>query len=84
MDHPPPGILYAEEYGWDQTFEALVAEIATAFVKTFDPERERCWIAVRWGAAFSSWVSRTKLPSSACFMSSPPHGASASGFGWNL
>lgn len=39
------GALYAEEYGWDQTFEALVAEIAAKFIRDFDPRRERCWIA---------------------------------------
>lgn len=39
------GRLYAEEYGWDTTFEALVAEIVAQFIKTFDPAREHCWIA---------------------------------------
>lgn len=39
------GALYAEEYGWDETFEALVAEIAAAFVRDHDAARERCWIA---------------------------------------
>jgi DNA-binding MarR family transcriptional regulator/GNAT superfamily N-acetyltransferase len=37
--------LYAQEYGWDSRFEALVAEIAGAFLKNFDPKRERCFIA---------------------------------------
>ncbi len=39
------GILYAQEYGWDGTFEALVAEIAAQFVKNFDPIWENAWIA---------------------------------------
>jgi len=43
------GALYAQEYGWDETFEALVAEIAAQFIKNFDLRRERCWIAERNG-----------------------------------
>jgi DNA-binding MarR family transcriptional regulator/GNAT superfamily N-acetyltransferase len=39
------GALYAQEYGWDISFEALVAEIAAQFVKSCDPAREHCWIA---------------------------------------
>jgi DNA-binding MarR family transcriptional regulator/GNAT superfamily N-acetyltransferase len=39
------GELYAREYGFDWTFEALVAEITAKFVKHFDPEREKAWIA---------------------------------------
>jgi DNA-binding MarR family transcriptional regulator/GNAT superfamily N-acetyltransferase len=41
------GALYAEEYGWDETFEGFVAEIAGGFIKGFDAKRERCWIAER-------------------------------------
>jgi DNA-binding MarR family transcriptional regulator/N-acetylglutamate synthase-like GNAT family acetyltransferase len=43
------GELYAQEYGWDSTFEGLVAEIAGAFLSHFDEQRERCWIAERNG-----------------------------------
>jgi GNAT superfamily N-acetyltransferase len=39
------GALYAQEYGFDSQFEALVAEIAAAFIKQFDPRRDACWIA---------------------------------------
>ena len=43
------GRLYAQEYGWDDTFEAMVAEIAAKFIKEFDPKRERAWIAEKDG-----------------------------------
>jgi DNA-binding MarR family transcriptional regulator/GNAT superfamily N-acetyltransferase len=39
------GALYAEEYGWKISFEALAAEIVAQFIRSFDPEREACWIA---------------------------------------
>lgn len=39
------GSLYAGEYGFDATFEALVAEIVAKFIGSFDAARERCWIA---------------------------------------
>lgn len=39
------GALYFQEYGWDQRFEALVAEICAKFINEFDADRERCWIA---------------------------------------
>ncbi|MBA1334948.1 MAG: Histone acetyltransferase HPA2 [Firmicutes bacterium] len=39
------GVLYAKEYGWDERFEALVAQITAEFINNYNPERERCWIA---------------------------------------
>jgi DNA-binding MarR family transcriptional regulator/GNAT superfamily N-acetyltransferase len=39
------GAAYAQEYGWDISFEALVAEIAAQFIKSYDASREHCWIA---------------------------------------
>ena len=48
------GILYSQEYGWDATYEALVAEILAGFVKNFDSTMERAWVAERAGAIIGS------------------------------
>ena len=48
------GLLYAEEYGFDASFEALVAEILTRFMQHHDPKRERIWIAERDGESVGS------------------------------
>ena len=48
------GVLYSQEYGYDETFEALVAEIAAKFIQHLDPRRERCWIAEKDGEIVGS------------------------------
>ncbi len=50
------GVLYAQEYGWDIQFEALVAEIVAKFIRSFDPRRECCWIAEKDGENVGSVV----------------------------
>ena len=64
LRHPRPGDmgrvvqmhgeLYAKEFAYDATFEALVAEIAAGFVRNFDPKRERCWVAEMDGEVVGS------------------------------
>jgi DNA-binding MarR family transcriptional regulator/GNAT superfamily N-acetyltransferase len=39
------GAVYAAEYGWDQSYEALVARIVADFAQHHEPARERAWIA---------------------------------------
>ncbi|MBR1120341.1 MarR family transcriptional regulator [Bradyrhizobium lablabi] len=45
---------YAEEYGWDISYEALVAEICAQFIKNYDASREHCWIAEADGLPIGS------------------------------
>lgn len=48
--------FYEREYGWNAHFEALVADVVSAFLRNFDPERERAWIAERDGARVGSII----------------------------
>ena len=47
-------IVYAQEYGWDWTYEGLASRILGAFVAEFDPSREDGWVAERGGAIVGS------------------------------
>lgn len=48
--------FYSREYGWNQNFEALVADVVAKVLKTFNPQRERVWIAERDGARVGSII----------------------------
>jgi DNA-binding MarR family transcriptional regulator/N-acetylglutamate synthase-like GNAT family acetyltransferase len=48
------GALYAEEWGYNEEFEALAADIVAAFVKHFRPSKDRCWIAEKDGEIVGS------------------------------
>lgn len=56
------GELYASEFGYGADFEALVAEIVAGFVRDFDPERERCWVAELRGRVVGSVFLVTASP----------------------
>ncbi|MCB1478735.1 MAG: MarR family transcriptional regulator [Rhodobiaceae bacterium] len=47
-------VLYSREYGWDEHFENLVIRIGGEFIGSFDPERERIWIAEMGGKVVGS------------------------------
>jgi DNA-binding MarR family transcriptional regulator/GNAT superfamily N-acetyltransferase len=47
-------VLYAQEYGWDWTYEALISKILGEFAANFDPSKEDGWIAERAGEIVGS------------------------------
>ncbi|MEZ4671001.1 MAG: bifunctional helix-turn-helix transcriptional regulator/GNAT family N-acetyltransferase [Anaerolineae bacterium] len=48
------GVLYAQQYQWDERFEALVGQIAADFINNFKPGREYCWMAEMEGEIVGS------------------------------
>jgi DNA-binding MarR family transcriptional regulator/GNAT superfamily N-acetyltransferase len=56
------GALYEEEWGYNEEFEALTAEIVASFVQHLQPNKERCWIAEKDGEIVGSvfLVSKSK------------------------
>ena len=48
------GEIYAQEYGWNMEFEAMVAEICAKTIRKFKPEWERGWIAEAGGLRVGS------------------------------
>jgi DNA-binding MarR family transcriptional regulator/N-acetylglutamate synthase-like GNAT family acetyltransferase len=54
------GVIYREQFGWDETFEAVCARIVAEFLEKFDPKRERCWIAEQDGERIGSVFLKKK------------------------
>ncbi len=48
--------LYVEEYGWNGEYESLASRIVADFIDHFEPARERCWIAERFGESLGCIV----------------------------
>jgi DNA-binding MarR family transcriptional regulator len=77
------GLLYAREHGYDETFEALVAEIAARFVQKFDPKWERCWVAEQ-GGRIAGAVFVVRKSARVCSMSSRRRAGRAWARAWSM
>jgi DNA-binding MarR family transcriptional regulator/GNAT superfamily N-acetyltransferase len=58
-------VLYHQEYGWNEEYEAIVAEILACFIRKFDPKHERSWIAERNGQIVGSIFCVRRSPTTA-------------------
>ncbi len=78
-------ILYHQEYGLDWTFEALVAEIVGNFIRHFNPEKERCWVAEMEGEVVGSvFVMRQDDETAKLRLLYVDASARGLGLGWRL
>jgi DNA-binding MarR family transcriptional regulator/GNAT superfamily N-acetyltransferase len=48
------GALYASEFGWNEKFEGLVARVVADYVRDYEPQHDRCWIAESDGEVLGS------------------------------
>ena len=77
--------LYQEEFGWDGSFEGMVAEVATDFLNRGDSPRDRCWIAELEGEPVGSVFIMEKSKTIAqlrLMLVDPRRVASGSARGW--
>ena len=58
-------VLYHQEYGWNEEYEAIVCEILARFIRKFDPKHERSWIAERNGQIVGSIFCVRRSPTTA-------------------
>jgi DNA-binding MarR family transcriptional regulator len=80
------GVLYAEEYGLDESFEALVARVAATFLDNFDPGASAAGspsVTARSSALSCSSKTATRSPSCGCSMWSPRPVALPLAAGWS-
>jgi hypothetical protein len=82
------GLRYATEFGWDVTFEGLVARIVADFAERHDDQRQAAWIAEidgeRVGCVFCAALRRCPLRNYACCSSNRRHAVRGWELGWSM